>query len=133
MGQARDPLARMLRVGTPVFLGYTVLAVLIGRAYAGSWGSFGAIFGSLVPFVFFSITTLTAVLARRMSPGNFTLALLAAWLPKMILLLAFLSWFQGQDWYDKGVFLVTLLLGSTLLLTMEGWLVLRTPQYYTHD
>ena len=129
--EPRDPLARALRIGTPVGIAYTGLATLAGHFLAGSWGSFGAMFGGLLPLVFFGITMLTGLLARRLGPDLIGFAILGSWLPKMIGLLFFLNWLSDQTWYDRGVFMVTLLIGTIGLLTLEGWVAVRSPQYYT--
>ena len=126
----RDPLTRVLRVGGPAALGYTLAATGIGHVWAGSWGSFGGMFGALVPTVFLGITAVTGVLARRLKPEFLGFAILGSWLIKMIALLGFLAWFKHQDWYDRGYFFVVLLLGTFALLMLEGWFVSRSPQYY---
>ena len=56
---------------------------------------------------------------------------LGSWLIKMIVLIGFLAWLKHQDWFDRPVFFVTLLVGTFGLLMLEGWLVTRSPQYYT--
>ena len=127
---SREPLAQALRIGTPAGIAYTAVATLIGHFVAGSFGSFGAMMGGLVPLVFFGITMLTGVLARRLSPGMLGFAILGSWLPKMLILLFFLNWISDQTWYDRGVFMVSLLVGSIGLLALEGWVVTRTPQTY---
>ena len=126
----RDPLSRVLRVGAPAALAYLLLATLAGHFWAGSWGSFGAMFGALVPTVFLGITAATGLATRRMRPDLLGAAVLGSWLVKMVSLLAFLAWFKHQDWYDRGTFFVVLLIGTFGLLMLEGWLVTRSPQFY---
>lgn len=128
--EPRDPLLRALRIGGPAALGYTLLAMLAGHFWAGSWGSFGALLGGLVPAVFLGITAATGVWARRLKPEYLGFAILGSWLPKVLALLVFLAWLRDQGWYDKPTFLVTLLGGTFGLLLLEGWLVTRSPQYY---
>lgn len=128
--EPRDPLHRVLRVGGPAALVYTLLATAIGHVWAGSWGSFGGLFGALVPSVFLGITAVTGVWARRLKPELLGFAILGSWLLKMIALIGFLAWFKQQDWYDRGTFFVVLLIGTFALLLLEGWLVTRSPQYY---
>lgn len=125
-----DPLTRVLRIGGPVALGYILLATGAGHFWAGSWGSFGGMFGALVPTVFLGITAISGVWARRLKPELLGFVILGSWLIKMIVLIGFLAWFKQQDWYDKGTFFVTLLIGTFGLLMLEGWLVTRSPQYY---
>jgi len=126
-----DPLTRVLRIGGPAALGYTLLATGAGHFWAGSWGSFGGMFGGLVPSVFLGITAVTGVWARRLKPEMLGPAILGSWLIKMIVLIGFLAWFKQQEWFDRGTFFVTLLVGTVGLLMLEGWLVTRSPQHYT--
>lgn len=126
----RDPLSRVLRVGGPAALLYTLLATAAGHFWASSWGSFGAMFGALLPTVFLGVTAVTGVLARRLRPDLLGFAILGSWLIKMVLLLGFLAWFKQQDFYDKGAFFVSLLIGTFGLLMLEGWLVTKSPQHY---
>ena len=128
--EPRDPLARVLRIGGPVALGYIVVATGIGHFWAGSWGSFGAMTGALVPTVFLGITAASGLCARRLRPDLLGFAILGSWLIKMICLIAFLAWFKHEDWYDRGAFFVALLIGTFGLLMLEGWLVTHSPQYY---
>ena len=128
--EPRDPLSRVLRVGAPAALAYTVVATAAGHFWAGSWGSFGALFGALLPSVFLGITAATGLWARRLRPDLLGFAILGSWLLKMIVLIVFLAWFKQQDWYDRGTFFVVLLAGTFGLLMLEGWLVTRSPQYY---
>lgn len=129
--EPRDPLSRVLRIGGPAALGYTLIATAAGHFYASSWGSFGGMFGALVPTVFLGITAVSGVWARRLKPELLGFVILGSWLIKMIVLIGFLVWFKQQDWYDKGTFFVTLLVGTFGLLMLEGWLVTRSPQHYT--
>ena len=128
--EPRDPLTRVLRIGGPAALAYLLVATGVGHFWAGSWGSFGGMFGALVPTVFLGITAATGVVARRMKPELLGFAILGSWLIKMIALLGFLAWFKHQDWYDRGYFFIVLLLGTFALLMLEGWLVTRSPQHY---
>ncbi len=127
----RDPMIRAMRVAGPLGLLYTAVATGIAHFWAGSWGEFGAILGGVVPLVFFGITSLTAVLARKLGPTMLGFAVLASWVPKMLGLLLFLHWLKGQDFYDRTTFLVTLLGGTIALLGLEGWVVTRAPQFYS--
>lgn len=128
--EPRDPLSRVMRIGGPAALGYTVLATAVGHFWAGSWGSFGGMFGGLVPTAFLGITAAAGLFARRLRPDRLGIAIVVSWLIKMVALIAFLAWFKQQDWYDRGVFFVSLLVGTFGLLMLEGWLVTRSPQYY---
>lgn len=125
-----DPLSRVLRIGAPAAV------VLIAGSAGGGWllsgtpGMWGGLLGSAVPTVFFGITAAVGVRARQVSVTSMGVLILTSWLFKIVALVAFLYWLRMQDWFDRPVFFVALLIGTAGLLGLEGWLVTRSPQLY---
>lgn len=130
MTRPMDPLQRAVRVALPVGVAYAAIAVFLGHAHAGRAGGLGALVGALLPLVFFGITAVTGMWARRLNAQALGFAVLGSWLPKMLVLLVFLHWMKQGTWYDKPTFFVTLLAGTVLLLGTEGWIVTHAPQLY---
>ena len=125
-----DPLTRVLRVGAvavPVLLGASALVGWVLRGAAGCWGG---LLGAAVPSVFLGITAAIGVRARQVSVNQLGVLVLTSWLFKIVALVAFLAWLRQQDWFDRPMFFVVLVLGTAGLLGLEGWLVTRSPQLY---
>lgn len=125
-----DPLARVLRVGFPAAIGLLIAAAVLGWVFRGSAGAWGGFLGAAVPAVFLGITAAVGVRARRVDVRQLGFFVLGSWLVKLVLLIAFLAWLRQQDWFDRPVFFVVLLVGTAGLLGLEGWLVSRSPQLY---
>ena len=125
-----DPLARVLRVGLPAASGLLIAAAGLGGLIRGSAGAWGGLLGAAVPAVFLGITAAVGVRARRVDVRQLGVFVLGSWLVKLVLLVAFLAWLRQQDWFDRPMFFVVLLVGTAGLLSLEGWLVSRSPQLY---
>jgi hypothetical protein len=125
-----DPLTRVLRVGGPSAVALTVIAAGGGWVVAGMPGFWGGLLGASVPSVFFGITAVVGVRARQVSVTSMGVLVLTSWLFKIVALIAFLWWLRMQDWFDRPIFFVALLIGTAGLLGLEGWLVTRSPQLY---
>lgn len=125
-----DPLSRVLRVGAPSAAALMVIAAGGGWAIAGMPGLWGGFLGAAVPSVFFGITAAVGVRARQVSVTSMGVLVLTSWLFKIVALVAFLWWLRMQDWFDRPIFFLALLIGTAGLLGLEGWLVTRSPQLY---
>ena len=125
-----DPLTRVLRVGGPAALALVVTAAGGGWLVSGLPGFWGGVLGASVPSVFFGITAAVGVRARQVSVTSMGVLVLTSWLFKIVALIAFLWWLRMQDWFDRPIFFVALLIGTAGLLGLEGWLVTRSPQLY---
>ena len=88
-----------------------VLGVGIGAVIAGAAGVWGALIGVAVALVFSGTTVLTVLKTAGSSASTTGAVILGAWLVKMILLVAVLATLRGMDFYDRGVFVVVVLVG----------------------
>jgi hypothetical protein len=79
---------------------------------------------------FFAITGLVAALTGNLELQYLGFAVLGSWLLKIVVLLVALFWLRGQDFYDRPIFFVTLLLETVVLLVLEAVLVTRAPVPY---
>lgn len=125
-----DPMARVLRVGGYAAVGLLVVSALVGWLLRGAAGCWGGILGAAVPTVFLGITAAIGFRARRIAVEQLGLLVLLSWLFKIVAFIAFLAWLRQQDWFDRPIFFVCLLVGTAGLLGLEGWLVTRSPQLY---
>lgn len=125
-----DPMVRVLRVGGIASLGLLLASALVGWLLRGPAGLWGGILGAAVPAIFLGITAAIGLRARRIAVEQLGLMVLLSWLFKIVALIAFLAWLRQQDWFDRPIFFVALLVGTAGLLGLEGWLVTRSPQLY---
>lgn len=123
-----DPLARVLRIGGLAAAALLVVGAAVGTLLAGRAGLWGGLLGALVPAVFLGITA--AVGVSKVPVARLGVLVLASWLLKIVALIAFLAWLREQDWFSRPIFFAFLLVGTAGLLTLEGWLVTRSPQLY---
>jgi hypothetical protein len=116
----REVFRRALRdmlvlVGALAVLGIGIGALVAEPASAGVWG---AVLGVAVALVFSGSTVLAMYLTARSSLTAASGALVGTWLVKMMLLIIAFSVLRTMDFYDRGVFVVVVLvgvLGSVLL------------------
>lgn len=89
-----------------------VLGVGVGALIAGTAGVWGALIGVAVALVFSGTTVLTVLKTAGSSVTTTGAVILGAWLVKMIVLVAVFATLRGMDFYDRGVFVVAVLVGA---------------------
>jgi ABC-type uncharacterized transport system permease subunit len=94
---------------------------------AGLWG---ALLAGLLAGSFFALTAAVAALTANLDLQLLGFAVLGSWLLKIVVLLGALFWLRGQDFYDRPIFFITLLLETFVLLVLEAVLVTRAPVPY---
>ena len=126
----REPMRRVLRLGTGGFLAALPIATLVGFLLDGASGAWGALLGMAIPVGFFSVTAAVALWTVRVRPEWLGAAVLGSWLIKVIVLIAVLAWLSNADFYNRAIFFVTLLIGTIGYLVVEAAIVLRTRVPY---
>ncbi|HMO11116.1 MAG TPA: hypothetical protein PKB06_06355 [Actinotalea sp.] len=107
----RAVLRRALRNLLLLLAALTVLGVLVGWSTAGTAGVWGAVIGAAIALVF-SGTTVLSHLRTADAPVTTTGAvILGAWLVKILLVVVVLAVLRGQDFYDRNVLVLVLVLG----------------------
>ncbi|WP_156224526.1 hypothetical protein [Pseudactinotalea suaedae] len=88
--------------------GAAVLGVLVGLLVAQTPGVWGALLaaGLGLVFTFTTVATLRFLVGR--GPELLQIVLIGSWLIKMALVVVLMLWLRSQDFYDRGVFFVTL-------------------------
>lgn len=119
-----------LRKGVIAWSFLTVALCAIGYLLSGKAGVWGALLASLLAGSFFAITGAVAALTANLDLQYLGFAVLGSWLLKIIVLLVALFWLRSQDFYDRPIFFVTLLLETLVLLILEAVLVTRAPVPY---
>jgi hypothetical protein len=119
-----------LRKGLVAWAVLTVALSAIGYLVSGESGVWGALLASVLAGSFFAVTGIVAALTANLDVQYLGFAVLGSWLLKIVVLLGALFWLRGQDFYDRPIFFVTLLLETIVLLVLEAVLVTRAPVPY---
>ena len=119
-----------LKKGLLAWLILTVALCAIGYQRSSESGLWGALLASILAGSFFAVTGIVAVLTANLDVQLLGYAVLGSWLIKIIVLLVALFWLRDQDFYDRPMFLITLLLETIVLLVLEAYLVTRAPVPY---
>ena len=119
-----------LRKGLLSWAVLTVALSAIGYLASGESGVWGALLASVLAGSFFAVTGVVAALTSNLDVQYLGFAVLGSWLLKIVVLLGALFWLRGQDFYDRPIFFITLLLETVVLLVLEAYLVTRAPVPY---
>jgi Ca2+/Na+ antiporter len=119
-----------LRKGLVAWAILTVALSAIGYLVSGESGVWGALLASVLAGSFFAVTGIVAALTSNLDVQYLGFAVLGSWLLKIVVLLGALFWLRGQDFYDRPIFFITLLLETIVLLVLEAVLVTRAPVPY---
>jgi len=119
-----------LRKGLVAWAILTVALSAIGYLVSGKSGVWGALLASVLAGSFFAVTGIVAALTSNLDVQYLGFAVLGSWLLKIVVLLGALFWLRGQDFYDRPIFFITLLLETIVLLVLEAVLVTRAPVPY---
>jgi hypothetical protein len=113
MATSVTPIFRLaLRYGAVVAVVVAIGGGVIGWLVAGGPGLAGALVGAGLAAVFLGLTTVSMLIAGRVTKGDaanplFFAVVLGALGVKFLLFLAFAIWLRGQTWLDPGVFAFT--------------------------
>ena len=119
-----------LRKGLVAWAFLTVALSAIGYLVSAESGVWGALLASVLAGSFFAVTGIVAALTSNLDVQYLGFAVLGSWLLKIVVLLGALFWLRGQDFYDRPIFFITLLLETIVLLVLEAVLVTRAPVPY---
>lgn len=106
------------------------IAMAIGYALKGSPGLIGAAIGLGLAVTFIGITSAVALATKRLSVSALGVVVLSSWLLKIVLLMTVLSWLRGQDFYDRPILFVSMLIGLVGYLTIEAVISLKSRSLY---
>lgn len=94
----KSVMLRVLKLGSLLVLGITVLGSGIGFLVAGVPGVLAALAGGAAAFVFTALTALSLLLGSKLGLGGFLGVVLGGWLVKMVLFLVLFSVLNRADW-----------------------------------
>lgn len=107
-------LSRALVFGGVVTLGIAIVGSVVGYVVAGPHGLASALVGAGLTAVFMGVTTLSQIIATRVTrrdPGSplFYGIVLGAWLLKFVLFIVILLLLRGQPWVSPYVFFFSMI------------------------
>lgn len=123
------PMKRILRIGALAFLLVPIIAAALFALGQDSAG-WGVLLGGGIPWAFFGVTAVTALKTAGISAEKLGAIVLGSWLLKIIALLAVLAWMRGQDFYNRPIFFITLLIATAGLLIAEAQITLKAKVPY---
>lgn len=119
-----------MRKGILAWAAMTVALGAVGYLRSERSGLWGALLAGVLAGSFFALTAVVAALTTNLDVQYLGFAVLGSWLLKIVVLLGALFWLRGQDFYDRPIFFITLLLETVVLLVLEAVLVTRAPVPY---
>ncbi len=89
---------RVLKLGSLLVLGVTVIGSLVGFLVAGTSGLLAALAGGAAAFAFTALTVLSLLFGSKLNLGGFLGIVLGGWLIKVLLFLVLFSSLNKADW-----------------------------------
>jgi len=94
----KSVMTRVLKLGSLLVLGVTVIGSLVGFLVAGNSGLLAALAGGAAAFAFTALTVLSLLFGSKLSLGGFLGVVLGGWLIKVLLFLVLFSFLNRAEW-----------------------------------
>ncbi|MFM1846223.1 MAG: hypothetical protein RIS19_696 [Actinomycetota bacterium] len=94
----KSVMQRVLKLGSLLVLGVTVIGSLVGFLVAGTSGLLAALAGGAAAFAFTALTVLSLLFGSKLNLGGFLGVVLGGWLIKVLLFLVLFSSLNKADW-----------------------------------
>ncbi len=94
----KSVMQRVLKLGSLLVLGVTVIGSLVGYLVAGTSGLLAALAGGAAAFAFTALTVLSLLFGSKLNLGGFLGVVLGGWLIKVLLFLVLFSSLNKADW-----------------------------------
>lgn len=130
MSSADLALRRMVFAGLLLSITAMPLAMLIGYLLQQLPGLYGAAIGFGLALVFIGLTSVIALITRKLSIQVLGYLVLTSWLAKLLLLVGALAWLRSQDFYHRPTLLISMLVGLVGYLTIEALISLKSRTLY---
>ncbi|MBO0608173.1 hypothetical protein [Myceligenerans salitolerans] len=108
----RAVLRTALRDGGLLVAGLAVVGSVVGYLAAGTAGVWGALLGAALAAFFSGVTVWSMAQTIGKPPATMGAVVMGSWLGKMVVLVVVLVLLRGQDFYDRVVLFVVLLIGA---------------------
>lgn len=130
MSDHRRPLVRALKVAGWALVALTVVSLMVWGAAREIPGIWAVLMGVAVGGSFVLLTAVSVLVTSNSSPSATMAVVLGAWLLKMGVLVLFLLWIRGFNFYDHKAFGVTTIAALVVALAAETWGVITTRTTY---
>ncbi|MEN9970716.1 MAG: hypothetical protein RL146_17 [Actinomycetota bacterium] len=94
----KSVMQRVLKLGSLLVLGVTVIGSIGGFLVAGTSGLLAALAGGAAAFAFTALTVLSLLFGSKLNLGGFLGVVLGGWLIKVLLFLVLFSSLNRADW-----------------------------------
>jgi len=108
----RAMLRTAARDGLILVVGLAVLGSVVGYLVAGLPGVWGALVGAALAGVFSGATVVSMMLTVGKGAVSMGAVVMGGWLVKMVFLVAVLAVLSRQDFYDRWVLMVVVMIGA---------------------
>ncbi|CAN5443295.1 hypothetical protein BH09ACT4_BH09ACT4_23050 [soil metagenome] len=131
-------MTKALKYGAVVAASVAVLASAIGFLVSGVPGVMGALVGAGLAAVFLGLTTVSMLVASRVTRGDSTNPIFYAIVlgtvgVKLVLFLVLAIWLRGQTWMDPAVFAFTTIAAVIGSLIADALALSRARVPYVSD
>lgn len=133
MTDHRRPLVRALKVAGWALAALTVVSLMAWGATRDLPGIWAVLMGVAVGGSFVLLTAVSVLATSNSSPNATMAVVLGGWLLKMGVLVIFLLWIRGYDFYDHQAFGITTIAALVVALSAETWGVITTRTTYLDD
>jgi hypothetical protein len=94
----KSVMTRVLKLGSLLVVGITVLGSVIGFLVAGTSGLLPALAGGAAAFAFTALTVLSLLFGSKLNLGVFLGVVLGGWLVKVLLFLVLFRFLDRAEW-----------------------------------
>ncbi len=98
----KSVMTRVLKLGSLLVVGITVLGSVIGFLVAGTSGLLAALAGGVAAFAFTALTVLSLLFGSKLNLGGFLGVVLGGWLVKVLLFLVLFRFLDRAEWLTLG-------------------------------
>lgn len=130
MTDHRRPLVRALKVAGWALVALTVVSLMAWGATRDLPGIWATLMGVAVGGGFVLSTALTVLATSNSTPNTTMAVVLGGWLLKIGLLVLFMLWIKGFDFYDHQAFGITTVAALVVALGAETWGTITTRTTY---
>jgi ATP synthase protein I len=126
--QAND--VRVLKSAAIPTLVVGVVAVVVAQLTVGGGGALGAVIGTLLVAVFFSISVVAVSYAARVSPQMMAIAAMVSYLVKVIVIMVMLVTFGDTTLWNPQVFAWSVVVCTIVWTAFEVRAFIKTKMLY---